>query len=109
MFLNPFPNAFGLDIGDLSMKVVQLRNTSRRRGGRSYDAVVCRSTKLPKGLIVNGVIQEPEKIRKYIMHLLYDTQNKERVVGSQWVVASVPDSQAFIKRIDIEKQMADII
>jgi type IV pilus assembly protein PilM len=109
MFLNPFAGAFGLDIGDLSIKAVQLVNHSRLRRRRSYDVEVLRSTKLPKGLIVNGVIQEPEKVRKYISHLLYDAQDGSKPITSRWVVASLPDAQAFVKRIDIDKRSADII
>lgn len=109
MFLNPFPDAFGLDIGDLSIKVVQLRNTSRRHLHRSFEPVVCRSTKLPHGLVMNGIIQEPEKIRKYILHLLLDIRNGERAVKSQWVAAAIPDVQAFLKRIDIDKDPNDVI
>ncbi len=109
MFLNPFPGAFGLDIGDLSIKMLQLTNTSRRRGHRSYEVAACRSTKLPKGLIIDGIIQEPEKVKKYLVHLLYDARTSKKPIRSQWVVASIPDTQAFIKRIDIQKKLTDVI
>lgn len=109
MFLNPFPDAFGLDIGDLSIKVVQLRNVSKRHLQRSFDPIVYRSTSLPHGLIQNGVIEEPEKVRKYILHLLRDVHDAERPIKSQWVVAAIPDTQAFLKRIDIEKKPNDVI
>jgi type IV pilus assembly protein PilM len=109
MFLNPFPYAFGLDIGDLSIKAVALRNTTRRRLERSFEITALRSTRLPHGLIVNGVIEEPEKVRKYISHLLTDVHGKEKPIRSQWVVATLPDIQAFLKRIDIDKDATDVI
>lgn len=109
MFLNPFPNAFGLDIGDLSIKAALLRNTTRRRFERSFEPVVCRSTKLPPGLVENGIIQEPEKVRKYIQHLLHDVLADAHPIRSQWVVGGLPDVQTFLKRIDIDKPPTDVI
>lgn len=109
MFLTPFPNAFGIDIGDLSIKAVLLRNTTRRRFKRSFEPIAVRSTKLPKGLVENGIIQEPEKVRKYIQHLLHDVMDNEHPINGQWVVAGLPDVQAFLKRIEIDKQPDDVI
>lgn len=109
MFLNPFPDAFGLDIGDLSIKAVLLRNTTRRRFSRSFESVTVRATKLPRGLVENGIVQEPEKVRKYIHHLLHDVMDSARPIKSQWVVAGLPDVQAFLKRIDIDKPPGDVI
>lgn len=109
MFTTPFPSAFGVDIGDRSIKVVQLRNVSRRHGSQSFEPVVIRRTTIPPGLIVNGVIQESEKVRKYLLHLLEGARPSERRISSHWVVASLPDVQGFLKRIDIEKPHEDII
>lgn len=109
MFMNPFPQAFGLDIGDRSIKAVQLHNASHRRRHASYDPMIARSTALPDGLIENGIIQEPEKVRGYITHLLHGRGTKEKPIKSAWVAASLPDVQGFIKRIDIDKEPDDII
>jgi len=109
MFFNPFPNAIGIDIGDLSIKVVQLNNISRRRRGPSYDLVTARSTQLPHGLIINGLLERPETVRKYIAHLLKKSSGKERPIRSPWVIASIPDNLGFIKLIKIDKEPADII
>ncbi|MEK7623724.1 MAG: type IV pilus assembly protein PilM [Patescibacteria group bacterium] len=109
MFLNPFPNAFGLDIGDLSIKAVQLRNISRRGRGQLFQPVAYRSTTLPHGLVMNGIIQEPEKVRKYILHLLEGAPPKEPRIKSDWIFASLPDVQGFLKRIEIDKKIDDII
>ena len=82
MFSNPFPNAFGLDIGDLSIKVVQLNNVSHFSSKPSYNLTNSRSIKLPPGLIVNGVLQEPEKVRHYIQHLLSGIKGKYKTIKS---------------------------
>lgn len=114
MFSNPFPNAFGLDISDLSVKLVQLRNVTRVSKSPSFELVNYRSIDLPHGLIVNGEMMQPEKVRKYIMHLLGPQKkaggkkNWGPIKGS-WVVASIPEPQSFIKMITIEKPPEDIL
>lgn len=108
MFNNPFPNAFGLDIGDLSIKVVQLRNVSHLYHSPSFNLVNARSTRLPHGLIVNGNLEEPERVRKYIEHLLRG-KNKYKHIRTPWTVVCLPESQGFIKLIQIDKEADDII
>ncbi len=108
MFTNPFPNAFGLDIGDLSVKLVQLQNLSFWHRRPYYKLVTCRSVDLPAGLIVNGELQKPEEVRKRIKHLLQGTE-KQRTIKSPWVVASLPETQSFIKHIEIKKSAEDLL
>lgn len=108
MFSNPFPHAFGLDIGDLSIKLVQLRNVSHRRKGASYELVCARSISLPPGLIVNGELQKPEQVCHYIQKLLQEKKG-DKPIKSPWVVASLPETHSFIKLINIVKPHEDII
>lgn len=108
MIGNPFHNAFGLDISDLSIKLVQLKNTSFRHRKPTYELQHVRSTTLPHGLIVNGVLQEPETVRKYISHLLHDKKGK-RLIQGQWVATNVPEVKSFLKHITINKPLDDII
>lgn len=108
MFGRPFPNAFGLDIGDLSIKLVQLRNVSSRRRGASFHLMEHRSIDLPHGLIANGEIQEPERIRKYLHHILGHDKRKYKPIKGSWVVASLPETQSFLKHISVQKAAEDI-
>lgn len=108
MFFAPFPNAFALDIGDLSIKLVALRNSSHSPGHSNYSLVAKRSTSLPPGLIVNGELEQPEQVRKYLRHLISSTSGGP-AMKSPWVAASIPDTQGFIKLIHIEKKEEDII
>ena len=80
MFTNPFPNAFGLDLGDLSVKLVQLRNRSIWHREPCYDLVNFRSISLPHGLIANGELQKPEEVRKKIQSLLHGRNKKEKPI-----------------------------
>lgn len=108
MFSNPFPNAFGLDIGDLSIKLVQLKK--RYFLGREpwHELTDCRSIDLPPGLIVNGELQKPEEVRKYIAKLLSST-GKKKAITSPWVVASLPETKSFIKLIHTKKTKEELI
>ena len=100
MFDSPFDSAFGLDISDLSIKIVQLKNMTSRRRSVSFDVSLCASSPLPPGLIVNGEIMEPEKVRLAIQDLLHGpNEQKEPRINSNWVVVSLPDTQSFFKRI----------
>ncbi len=109
MLFNPFPNAIGIDISDISIKAVQLKNVSPFRKKASYELITARSTQLPHGLITNGVLNNPETIRKYIFHLLRKSTEEEKPIRAPWVAASVPDNQGFLKLIRLEKEPEDII
>jgi len=98
MFTNPFPRAFGLDIGDLTVKLVQLRNQSYFSKKPSYKLLEHRRIDLPPGLIVNGELQKPEEVRRRLQYLLKGT-NKQKPINSPWVVAALPETQSFIKLI----------
>lgn len=98
---NPFSDAFGLNIGDLSIKLVQLVPTTFYQS-RSFKIKELRSTTLPPGLIVNGEIQQPEPVRKKILYLLGKEGGGFPLIKSPWVVGSLPEPKTFLKLIDIE-------
>lgn len=111
MLSNPFPGAFGLDIADLSVKVVQLRYPQKlfRSKEPHFEVTVARSTQLPPGLIVNGELQEPEKLRRYLKHIIEGNGDGMPAIKSPWVVASLPDPHGYTTLVDIPKAAADII
>ena len=98
---NPFAGAFGLDIGDLSMKLVQLE-PAMFFYGRSFNIKELRVTSLPPGLIVNGEIQQPEMVRQKLLYLLGKEGDIFKPIHSSWVVANLPEPKTFLKLIDIE-------
>ncbi|HLD31758.1 MAG TPA: pilus assembly protein PilM, partial [Patescibacteria group bacterium] len=108
MFSNPFAGAFGLDIGDLSAKLVQIRNTSFLYRHPQYEVIRARSISFPPGLIVNGELAKPEEVRSRLKKLITGTGN-QKAVQSPWVVASLPESRCFIKLISLRKSAAEII
>ena len=108
MLFHPYPNAFGLDIGDLSIKVVDLKNISGRKHKARFRLNVARQTSMPPGLIVDGEIQSPEEVRTYIQHLL-EGKKDEKPIHGKWVVATIPEIHSFIKVIHVQKEANDII
>jgi type IV pilus assembly protein PilM len=108
MFSTPFPHAFGLDIGDLSIKAVQIRNISFRHYSPRFKLNSFCSVALPPGLIVNGEIQKPEEVRDHIRILLKNKKNRRKPIKGDWVVASLPESQCYIKHLTIQKSIEEI-
>ena len=108
MLFHPYPNAFGLDIGDLSIKIVQLENKTGHKRTPAFKLKSLRQISLPPGLIVNGEIVQPEKVRKYIQHLLEGTKDTKPLEG-KWVVATLPEIHSFIKVIHLTKEAKDVI
>lgn len=109
MFLrNPFVGAFGLDIGDLSIKLVQLKRKKLPGKSVSYDIKEIRSIALPPGYIVDGEIQQPEMVRKKILQLLGKEGEKYSPIKTPWVVADLPEPQTFLKAIIIDASPEDL-
>lgn len=102
MFWRIFENAFGLDISDLSVKLVQLRNISFLSREPRFSLRAYRTMPLPPGLIVNGELEQPEEVRKLIQELLSDGRGQRPPIKGYWVVASIPETQGFIKLIRTE-------
>ncbi|PIY93083.1 MAG: hypothetical protein COY69_03495, partial [Candidatus Magasanikbacteria bacterium CG_4_10_14_0_8_um_filter_32_14] len=105
----PFPEAFGLDISDLSIKLVQLENISNLKGGPSFTLKSIRSISLPLGLIINGEITQEAQVVHYIQKLLQGRGGKEKKIKSPWVVINLPETHTFIKLIVINKNIGEII
>ncbi|MDD4900701.1 MAG: pilus assembly protein PilM [Patescibacteria group bacterium] len=86
----------GLDISDLSLKLIQLNKTRDKITIQALNKL-----SLPPGIIVNGIIKnEPElikAIRKIVANPLYGK------VSSEEVVACLPESKTFVKLIEVQK------
>lgn len=109
MFLtNPFPGSFGLDLGDTSVKLVQLERRHPIGRPMYFFPKVIRSVNLTTGMIVNGEIQQPELVRKKILHILGEDGAYPKI-DSPWVVANLPEPQTFLKLIDIPSPPKDIM
>ena len=95
----------GLDISDLSIKLVQLNKVRDKIKIQALGKL-----NLPKGIIIKGEIKnKPELIKAIRKIISAPTFGKVR---SEEVVACLPESKTFIKLIEIQKSpnaLADII
>jgi len=101
LLIHPFNKAFGLDIGDLSIKLITLQSKWRYKYGHYFEIEELRSISLPPGYILNGEILQPEMVRKKILKLLDKTPNK-KIIKTPWVVANLPESESFLKIIELD-------
>ena len=92
--MNLHSTYFGLDISDLSLKVVKL---NPRQG--KYDLISFNQKKLVPGIIRAGEIQEKEKIVLAIKDLIHKTPN----LNTKYVVASLPEEKSFLRIIKLPK------
>ncbi len=99
MFVNPFKKAFGLDIGDRSIKIAQLKQRQISRGGFHYELAHASSLSLPEGLITNGEIAQPEEIIRLLKtHLAQKNVHLEKI---PWVASCLPETKTYIQLINI--------
>ncbi|MDD4476543.1 MAG: pilus assembly protein PilM [Patescibacteria group bacterium] len=102
MFLcNPFAGAFGLDIGDLSIKIAQMERRTPFLKRPYFELKKAYSVAVPPGYIINGEIQELELVREKLLFLLGHEDHREQIKDS-WVVASLPEPKTFLKLLEIE-------
>ncbi len=103
MFLtNPFAGAFGLDIGDLSIKIVRVEKRFSFRKPKRFVVRDIRTIRLPPGLILNGEIQQPELVRKKLLQLLGRGERGQHRITVPWVIANLPEPKTFLKRIVVD-------
>lgn len=105
LFSNNSKYPIGLDISDLSLKLVQLK-----KQGKKIKIQALGKVSVPEGLIDNGEIKNQEEVIKIIKRLI--DKPKYGKVSSDNVVACLPETRTFIKLIEITKtpnNLADVI
>jgi type IV pilus assembly protein PilM len=93
-FLNLQPTAFGIDISDLSIKIVKLR-----KKGRFFDLVSFGETAIKPGVIEKGEIKNEEELAKIIKTAV--GQAKGEKLKTKYVIASLPEEKAFLQVIQL--------
>lgn len=94
--LHKFAPAFGLDLSDLSVKVVAIKQSGDHESVTSYGAIG-----LPTGAIVDGEIQQPDVVRGAILDLLNRVGPKR--ITSKNVICSLPETKEFLRILTIPK------
>ncbi len=97
-YLNLKPEVFGLDISDLSLKIIKLKKVRR-----TFNLVSFGEEEISPGIIKRGVIKDEEQLSKIIKESL--TKIKGEKLKTEYVAVSLPEEEAFLQVIQMP-QMA---
>ena len=92
--LNLNPGSFGLDISDLSLKLVRLK---KRREGFYVSAI--NQLRLPAGLLHKGEVIKTAVLGEYIKKLIDKTEG----LGTRQVSVCLPEEKSFLRVIQMPK------
>ncbi len=90
----------GLDISDLSIKLVQLR-----KSGNKIKIQALGKVDLPRGLLENGEIVNQKELVKFIKKLIAHPDFGK--VTSREAAICLPEGKTFLKIVEIDKQIQD--
>lgn len=93
-FLTLKPEAFGLDISDLSLKIIKLD-----KKGAGFDLASFGKTTIKPGIIKKGEIKKEKNLVEAIKKGLADIKGKK--IKTKYVVASLPEEEAFLQVIQM--------
>ncbi len=92
-----FDKAFGLDIGDRSVEIVELEKVFK------FSIVTYGRTELPVGIVENGRILNQAVLAEKLKKLLKEV--KPRKVSTNKVILSLPESQVYIKCFEVDSKL----
>jgi type IV pilus assembly protein PilM len=92
-----FDKAFGLDIGDRSVEIIELEKVFKF-GVTTYGRV-----ELPEGVVENGRIIDQNTLAERIKKLLKEVKPKK--VSTNKVIVSLPASEIFIKCFTLDSKL----
>jgi len=95
-FLNLKPEAFGLDISDLSLKIVKFK-----KRGKSLKLTSWGEFPIKAGLINRGEIKDTEKLAEVIKESLKKVRGEK--IKTKYVIASLPEEESFLQVIQMPK------
>ena len=90
------PDAFGLDISDLSVKIVKLKKKGKFLGLASFG-----EEKIKPGLVKEGEIRDEDKLAAILKEAFKKVKGDK--LDTKYVVASLPEEQAFLQVIQMPR------
>ncbi len=90
------PESFGLDINDLSLKIVKIKKSRR-----SWDLTSYNEVNIEPGIIKEGIIKNEETLTEIIKNSLNTVKGKK--IKTKYVVASLPEEKSFFQIIQLPK------
>jgi len=94
------PEAFGIDISDLSFKIIKLK-----KRGKSLSLASFGEEKIKPGVIAGGEIKEEEKLAWFIKEGIKKVKGEK--LKTKYVVASLPEEKAFLQVIQMPKMIEE--
>ena len=95
-FLTLKPEAFGLDISDLSLKIVKLK-----KRGQFFELDSFLEEKIEPGIIKGGEIKDEKKLAEIIRESIKKVKGEK--LKTNYVVASLPEEKAFLQVIQMPR------
>jgi len=95
-FLTLKPETFGLDISDLSLKIIKLK-----KKGQFFDLAAFGEEKINPGIIKGGEIKDEKALSEVIKEAL--TKVKGEKLKTKYVVASLPEEKSFLQVIQMPR------
>src|SRR3989344_9156988 len=95
-------NPIGLDMSDLSVKLVQFRKV-----GSELQLLAYSDVSLPSGLISYDVIKNPKGLIEFLSDLFADRSHHRGKLHDRSVVVSVPESKAFVRVVRLPNLSAE--
>lgn len=99
-FLTFKPEAFGLDISDLSLKIVKLK-----KKGKFYNLASFGEEKIKPGIIKEGEIKDEEKLAEIIKTAVKKVKGEK--LNTKYVIASLPEEKSFLQIIQMPKMIEE--
>jgi len=93
-FLTLKPESFGLDISDLSLKIIKLKKKRRFLTLTSFG-----EAEIKPGIIEKGEIKDEEALAKIIKEAISKVKGER--IKTKYVVASLPEEKAFLQVIQM--------
>ena len=90
------PEAFGIDISDLSLKIVKLK-----RKKNFFDLVSFGEMEIPANIISGGEIKDEKALAKIIKEALNNVNGEK--LKTKYVIASLPEEKSFLQVIQLPK------
>ncbi|MFA5021036.1 MAG: type IV pilus assembly protein PilM [Patescibacteria group bacterium] len=96
-FFSTAETAFGLDISDQSLRLIQMAKAGRRLKIQSYNEI-----KLPAGCLIKGEINQPEVLAKNLEKLIKTKFGRGEL--SREAIIALPETETFLKTLEIEAE-----
>ena len=90
------PEAFGLDISDLSLKIIKLKKIKN-----GFDLATFGEQNLKPGIIKGGEIKDEKALSEVIKEALNKVQGEK--LKTKYVIASLPEEKAFLQVIQMPR------